>query len=755
MLRLTSIFAFILLSMTVFSQSVSKFIIVDQFGYLPNSSKIAVIKSPQVGFDNSETFTPGANYSVINTETGKSVLTGKPVVWKSGATDASTGDKVWHFDFSSVTAFGDYYVLDVDNQKASGKFRISPAIYNEVLKHAVRAFYYQRVGFAKDAAFAGKAWADGASHIGNLQDKNCRIYNDKNNAATERDVSGGWYDAGDYNKYTNWTASYVIEMMKAYWERPDAWGDNYNIPESGNKIPDLLDEAKWGIDHLLRMQLSDGSVLSIVSESHASPPSKATGQSLYGPPNTSATLNTSAAFAIAAKVYSSIGMDVYADTLQDRAINAWNWAETNPKVLFQNNDAAYGSLGIGAGKQEIDDYGRLMAKLEAACYLFDVTGDAVYKIFFDANYAKTHLIEWNFAFPFEPDNQETLLYYTTISGATPSVVDKIKITYKNAMLNGSENMPAFTTKKDPYLAHIKDYTWGSNSVKSIQGNMFYNLISFGIDPTKNATAENAAIGYIHYIHGVNPLNMVYLSNMYRYGAENGVNEFYHSWFTDKSAKWDRVGKSTYGPAPGFLTGGPNPSYDWDGCCPGGCGSAANNGVCTSESIAPPKNQPVQKSYKDFNTSWPLNSWSVTENSCGYQINYIRLLSKFVDLSYDCNGEKDGTAFIDAIGKCAGGNTGIEPETDPDKYTANARELKLNSDFPDIRIFPNPSNQILNIEFTGNQDFNFKIVTMDGTILMETCISESCSFNISHFVPGIYSVIISSETGTSTQKLVKI
>jgi endoglucanase len=316
-------------------------------------------------------------------------------------------------------------------------------------------------------------------------------------------------------------------------------------------------------------------------------------------------------------------------------------------------------------------------------------------------------------------------------------------------------MPAFTTKKDPYLAHIKDYTWGSNSVKSIQGNMFYNLISFGIDPTKDATAENAAMGYIHYIHGVNPLNMVYLSNMYRYGAENGVNEFYHSWFTDKSPKWDRVGKSTYGPAPGFLTGGPNPSYNWDGCCPGGCGSAANNGVCTSESIAPPKNQPVQKSYKDFNTSWPLNSWEVTENSCGYQVNYIRLLSKFVDLSYDCSGEKNGTAFIDAIGKCAGGNTGIEPETDPDKYTGNARELKLNSDFPEIRIFPNPGNRILNIEFTGNKDFSFKIVTMDGTVLMESCISESCSFDIAHLVPGIYSVIISSETGTSTQKLVKI
>ena len=83
------------------------------------------------------------------------------------------------------------------------------------------------------------------------------------------------------------------------------------------------------------------------------------------------------------------------------------------------------------------------------------------------------------------------------------------------------------------------------------------------------------------------------------------------------------------PASGYLTGGPNPSYDWDGCCPSGCGSAGNNAICTSEPISPPKGQPAQKSYKDFNTGWPLDSWSVTEPSDGYQVAYIRLLSKFV------------------------------------------------------------------------------------------------------------------------------
>ena len=77
----------------------------------------------------------------------------------------------------------------------------------------------------------------------------------------------------------------------------------------------------------------------------------------------------------------------------------------------------------------------------------------------------------------------------------------------------------------------------------------------------------AASRYVHYIHGTNPLSMVYLTNMYGHGAESCANEMFHTWFADGSAKWDRAGTSTYGPPPGFLTGGPNPSYDWDGCCP--------------------------------------------------------------------------------------------------------------------------------------------------------------------------------------------
>jgi hypothetical protein len=140
----------------------------------------------------------------------------------------------------------------------------------------------------------------------------------------------------------------------------------------------------------------------------------------------------------------------------------------------------------------------------------------------------------------------------------------------------------------------------------------------------HTAAQNmaAASHYIHYLHGVNPLGKVFLSNMGSLGAENSVDQFYHSWFHHGSERWDSVKTSTHGPAPGFLVGGPNSSYNWENGCPGlnpGCGSAPPS---------PPTGQPPQKSYTDFNDSWPLNSWSVTENSNGYQTAYIRLLARF-------------------------------------------------------------------------------------------------------------------------------
>ena len=98
------------------------------------------------------------------------------------------------------------------------------------------------------------------------------------------------------------------------------------------------------------------------------------------------------------------------------------------------------------------------------------------------------------------------------------------------------------------------------------------------------------------MHGVNPLGLVYLTNMGRCGAESSATLMYHGWFTHE-------------PPPGYVVGGPNRNY---------------GGTLTWV-----KKQPPAKAYADFNEGWPANSWELTEPAIYYQAMYIRLLADFV------------------------------------------------------------------------------------------------------------------------------
>lgn len=631
--------------------TVSKFIVVDQFGYLPDAKKIAVIRDPQTGYDAAESFTPGATYKLINTDSGETVHMAAPVAWNNGAwEDKIVGDKAWWFDFSSVTEPGTYAVVDEQNHVRSPDVRIGADVYKPILKHAVRTFYYQRAGFAKELPYAETGWTDSASHLGSCQDTSARLFKRESGvisgvAGTEKDLSGGWFDAGDYNKYTNWHASYLIILLHSYLENPAAWVDDFNIPESGDVIPDIIDEIKWGFDWLKKMQNENGSVLSIVGLAHASPPSAAIGCSYYGPASTSATLSSAAAFALGAKVFAELGVNLesaelisYAAAMKARAENAWNWANDNPDVRVNNNQGIY--EGLGAGDQEVCANYSLISdptaraneetkcvdqlkekKANAAVYLFALTEENIYKTiaeeFINSNrlYWVSH---WN------ENRISTFFYYASLPGVTPATANNIRSDYVNSMTT-ADLLTGYRNNNNPYRAHMaeQDFTWGSNRSMSQRGTLFFNLGNIAGQNVDEA--KNAALGYLNYLHGTNPLGMAYLSNMYSAGAHSSVNEFYHSWFADGSALWDRVGVSTYGPAPGFLVGGPNPQYNWDG----NCTSANPNPGCGSAPPSPPRGQPAMKSYLDFNTSWPLNSWEVTENHNDYQVAYLRLLSKFV------------------------------------------------------------------------------------------------------------------------------
>jgi endoglucanase len=171
------------------------------------------------------------------------------------------------------------------------------------MREAFRTFFYQRAGFAKSAPQAGSGWTGMASHLGPGQDSEARLFSAPDDAPTARDLRGGSHDAGDYNQHTNWTADQCRTLLISCTENPDAWGDDFGIPESGNGVPDVQDEAKWALDWLLRMQGKDGSVLSVLGRGSVSPPAAAKGPSRYGPASTSATLSAAGTFAFAALVF--------------------------------------------------------------------------------------------------------------------------------------------------------------------------------------------------------------------------------------------------------------------------------------------------------------------------------------------------------------------------------------------------------------------------------------------------------------------
>jgi hypothetical protein len=599
-------------------EPLSPFIVVDQFGYATGDEKIAVLRSPVTGFDKATTYTPAAKYALVDAHTSKTIVEMTPTAWNGGATDTSSGDKAWWLDFSTTTTPSDYFVLDETANVRSDVFRISDDVYRDVLVQATRMFYYQRDGTTKDAQYAGAAWADTVEHA---NDATCTLYNGN----TQKDLHGGWWDAGDQNKYTNWAASDAIVVMRAFVESQSAFGDDENIPESGNGVPDVLDEAKWELDWLLRMQNADGSVLSIVGQDGAKPPSQGgsmdtrpstvTTPCKFGPASTSATLSSAAAYAFGSIVFAgnaaaNAKYAGYAATLATASKNAWTWAKANTNVTFQNTGI------LGAGEQEMSAQARGLKQLQASVFLWELTADTQYRTYFDANYGSAQLASSGYLDMFDVENIDTLLEYTKTTGATASVVSAIQTKFKGGY-GSDNNLGATLQNKDPYLGYLYTYVWGSNQTKADQGNLLYDNIAFGIDATQDADARRAAERYIHSMHGVNPLSLAYLTNMGDHGAAQSPQHIYHTWFSHGSS-YDTA-------PPGYLPGGPNPTYTWDGCCPNGC----SGNSCGAAELSPPTGQPDQKSYADFNDDWPIDSWQVTEPDLAYQSKYVRLLSKFV------------------------------------------------------------------------------------------------------------------------------
>jgi len=606
---------------------VNDYIVVDQFGYRPEMKKVAVLVDPEVGWNAKDSYVPGSTLEVRRWDDGGVVHSGAPVPWNGGATQPSSGDRGAWFDFSAVTQPGAYFIFDRKNGVRSYRFEIGKDVYRDVLKAAVRMFYFNRANHAKVEPFAcvkGRCWKQRADYIGPNQDREARSVKARTDASTRRDLSGGWWDAGDTNKYVTFIEVVIHQLLSAYEDNPRAFGDDYGIPESGNGLPDLIDEIKVELDWLRKMQPKDlggGALLKVGSIDHDDPlPEESTAPRYYYPePCSSSTITVASVFAHSALVLGQFApLKGYADELRQRALSAWEWYRTKPK----SDSCDDGTIKSGDADRSLEEQEGIA--VVAAVYLYALTGEQRFQDHLRENYEKTRPFSEDRWSAYDADQGDALLFYTTLPSADPEL--KKKILERKKAEGSSVEIYGFRPELDLYRAYMREdsYHWGSNQPRANFGNTNYDLLQYGLVAAeqKPAVLERVA-GILNSFHGVNPLRTVYLSNMSAYGAENSASEIFHSWFRDKNRRFDSARESELGPAPGYVPGGPNKAYCKD--------LNPSEHRCAASTL---KKQPPQKAYLDFNTGWEPQSehdksWEITEPAIYYQSAYIKLLSKFV------------------------------------------------------------------------------------------------------------------------------
>ena len=218
-------------------------ILVDQVGYAIGSKKVAMINGE----------TPPETFSLLDAETGREVYTGKV---ESKGYDPSVNTYISYADFTDYNTVGSYYIQAASIGR-SYAFEILEEPYKDILTKVFKQYYFNRCGLTLSAELAGEA-AHNACHSREAQMKD--------EAMIKCDVSGGWHVDEIGSRDVERGCQAVNTLLLAYELYPDDMDDDMGIPESGNGIPDVLDEVKYEIDWLLKMQdAKSGAVYASVS----------------------------------------------------------------------------------------------------------------------------------------------------------------------------------------------------------------------------------------------------------------------------------------------------------------------------------------------------------------------------------------------------------------------------------------------------------------------------------------------------------
>ena len=444
---------------------------INQVGYRPDSRKVAVFRDVK---DQTE-------FKVVNAETKETVYTGK---LENKKENKSADEINWQGDFSSVKEAGKYYI-SCDGLDNSYTFEIGDKVYSNLIDDSVRMLYLQRCGVkVEDSEFGHDACHTSMATIYGTSEK--------------IDVSGGWHDAGDYGRYVVPAAKAVADLLYAYEAAPELYSDSIGIPESGNGTPDVLDEARFELEWMLKMQASDGGVYHKVSCATFPAyvmPTKETGELIVTPVSSTATADFCASMALASEFYKDHDAD-FAKKCMDAAEKAWAWLEKNPNFLFSNpKDIVTGEYGDRTDKDE---------RYWAAVQMYRATGDKKYISGVSSTYTG---LDWS-----------TVGDYGNIALLTMKDADKSSDLYakaKAAVINQADSMVK-TVDASSYGSSITEYNWGSNMTIANSG-IILGLAERLTGEQKYMNAANAQLGYLL---GVNPVATCFVSGYGTVSPEN-------------------------------------------------------------------------------------------------------------------------------------------------------------------------------------------------------------------------------------------
>lgn len=450
-----------------------------------------------------------------------------------------TGADVWTMNFSDFITPGEYRIV-VEHIGCSYPFRIDDDAYREAFFTTIRGLYHQRCGIALEEPYTH--WTRARCHHPAETDTvvlSDWMYMDGGNAfaqlpetatAQKRPYWGGWHDAADWDRHHHHLNACQM-LLLAYEFRPQNFSDDeLNIPESGNGLPDIIDEAKWTVDFFKRMQEEDGSVHGGI-ETWRHPgngiSSVADRDQWYAyAPDPIATYHFAGAACQLAFCLEIAGAGESKAEYVAAAERAYQWALDN-------------TLGSDENLQEVRDMRQF-----AAAWLFKVTGRDEFQVQFKKDNkvktAATELEVW------ESHDQQWAVW-TYVTTQRPNVDQTLQTTLKKAV-------EAWAISDHINNADKRGYRFGKDWWQPVMvahattPNIFPVMVAYEI--TKNDKYLSYCYTSADYTLGANPLNMCWVPGI----GENYPHEYMHldSWYFNLDKEM----------VPGIIPYGPY-NYDTD------------------------------------------------------------------------------------------------------------------------------------------------------------------------------------------------